>query len=330
MTNILIFDKIVLILFKIIFYEIKNSNMISSPKKFNIRYQAIFNTPNKNIIKVWLAQPLNSTTQKIKSFSISPKPQKYYKDTQGNKILYFEFKNQKNINIQMDIKVALWKNKINLTKEKFLLPSPSLKLFQQYTKNEKFLEQTPAVKNLTKKIINKNDNILNIIQSIFNFVIKNFKYCYPIEQRGVKYLNLKQLKGDCGEYSSLFVTMCRTLKIPARNSTGFVIFPKQKKIVEHGWSNVYLKPFGWLNFDTQYASLEKNTKKYFIQRNDYRIVFINGFNIPLKPSIPKNFQLNYWNKIGLPLTNNSVQTLQPIVFASKKDVKFKDKVELMP
>ncbi|MFH1326119.1 MAG: transglutaminase-like domain-containing protein, partial [Candidatus Falkowbacteria bacterium] len=174
------------------------------------------------------------------------------------------------------------------------------------------------------------DNILNIIQSIFNFVIKNFKYCYPIEQRGVKYLNLKQLKGDCGEYSSLFVTMCRTLKIPARNSTGFVIFPKQKKIVEHGWSNVYLKPFGWLNFDTQYASLEKNTKKYFIQRNDYRIVFINGFNIPLKPSIPKNFQLNYWNKIGLPLTNNSVQTLQPIVFASKKDVKFKDKVELMP
>ena len=93
--------------------------MIFSPKKFKIRYQAIFNTSNKNIIKVWLSQPLNSTTQKIESFSITPKPQNYYKDTQGNKILYFEFKNQKNINIQMDIEVILWKNKINLTKNNF-------------------------------------------------------------------------------------------------------------------------------------------------------------------------------------------------------------------
>ena len=303
--------------------------MLFSPRKFNIRYQAIFNASDKNIIRVWLSQPLNSTTQKIESFSISPKPQKHYKDTQGNKILYFEFKNQKNINIQMNIKATLWKNKINLTKENFSLPPVSLKLFQQYTKNEKFLEQTPTVKYLTKKIINKDDYILNTVQSIFNFIIKRFKYCYPVKQRGVKYLNLKQLKGDCGEYSSLFVTMCRILKIPARNNTGFVIFPKQKKIVEHGWASVYLKPFGWLNFDTQYASLEKSAKKYFAQGSDYKIIFTNGFNIPLKPTIPKNFQINYWNKLGLPLTNNSVQTLQPIVFVSKKDVEFEDKIELM-
>ncbi|MBU4332236.1 transglutaminase-like domain-containing protein [Patescibacteria group bacterium] len=242
--------------------------------------------------------------------------------------MYFEFKDQKNINIQMDIKATLWKNKINLTKEKFSLPLSSLKLFQQYTKNEKFLEQTPAVKDLTKNIIIKDGYILDTIQSVFNFIIKKFKYFYPVKQRGVKYLNLKRLKGDCGEYSSLFVAICRILKIPTRNNTGFVIFPKQKRIVKHGWASVYLKPFGWLDFDTQYASLEKNTKKYFGQRSDYRIVFTNGFNIPLKPVIPKSFQINHWNKLGLPLTNDSVQTLQPIVFASKKDVKFEDKIEL--
>lgn len=303
--------------------------LLHSAKKFNIHYQATFNNLDKNIIKVWLTQPLNSPTQKIESLLISPKPQVYYQDTQGNKILYFEFKNQGDINIQMNIKVTLLKNKINLTKEKFSLPLSSSKLFQQYTKNEKFLEQTLAVKDLTKKIIKKNDNILNTLQSIFNFVIKNFKYCYPVKQRGIKYLDLNKLEGDCGEYSSLFVTMCRILKIPARNNTGFVIFPKQRKIAEHGLAEVYLKPFGWLDFDTQYASLERNTKKYFAQRSDYRIVFTNGFNIPLKPAIPKNFLINYWNKLGLPLTNNSVQTLQPIVFASKKDIKFKDRIELI-
>ncbi len=303
--------------------------MIFSPKKFNIRYQANFNSPSKNIIRIWLAQPLNSTTQKIESFSISPKPQKYYKDTQGNKILYFEFKDSKNIIIQMDIKATLWKNKINLTRKRVLLPQVATKLFQQYTKNEKFLEQTPVIENLTKKIIDKDEPALNTIQSVFNFIMKNFKYCYPVKQRGVKHLNLRRLKGDCGEYSSLFVAMCRILKIPARNNTGFVIFPKQKKIVEHGWASVYLKQFGWLDFDTQYASLEKNTKKYFAQRSDYRIIFTNGFNIPLKPAIPKSFQINYWNKLGLPLTNNSAQTLQPIIFASKKDIKFRDEIKLM-
>ena len=304
--------------------------MIFSPKKFNIQYQAVFNTSDKNIVRVWLTQPLNSTTQKIESFSISPKPQKHYKDTQGNKILYFEFKNQKNINIQMNIEAILWKDKVNLVKKEFSLPPASSKLFQQYTKNEKFLEQTPSIKNLIKKIAGKDKYILNNIQSVFNFITKDFKYCYPVKQRGVKHLNLKRLRGDCGEYSSLFVVMCRILKIPTRNSTGFVVFPKQKKVVEHGWTSVYSKSFGWLDFDTQYASLEKNTKKYFARRSDYRMVFTNGFNIPLRPTIPKKFRINYWNKLGLPLTNNSVQTLQPIVFASKKDVKFEDKIELIP
>jgi transglutaminase-like putative cysteine protease len=303
--------------------------MIHSPKKFSIQYQATLNSFDNNIVRAWIAQPLNSKTQKIESFSVSPKPQSQYKDNQGNKILYFAFNNQKIIKIRMNVKATLLKNKIDLTKEKFSLPSASSKLYQKYTKNERFLEQTPAVKNLTQKIINDNDYVLDNIQSIFNFVIKNFKYCYPVKKRGVKYLNLNNLEGDCGEYSSLFVAMCRTLNIPARNNTGFVIFSKQKKVVEHGWASVYLKPYGWLDFDTQYASLEKNTKKYFAQRNDYRIVFTNGFNIPLKPVIPKNFLIDYWNKANLPLTNNAIQTLQPIVFASQYKIKsFRDIIDL--
>lgn len=306
------------------------NNTIHSPIKFNIRYQAIFHSPNNNIIKVWLTQPLSSITQKIETFSISPRPQKCYLDTQCNKILYFEFEGIKDINIQMDIKVILWKNKVNLIKEKISLPAYSSRLFRQYTKNEKFLEQIPAVKVLAQKIINRDSYVLKKIQSVFNFVVKNFKYCYPIRQRGVKNLNLNKLRGDCAEYSSLFVAICRILKIPARNNTGFVIFPKQKKISEHGWASAYLKPYGWLDFDTQYASLEKNAKKYFAQKSDYRIVFTSGFNIPLKPAIPKGFRINYWNELGLPLTNESVQTLQPLVFASQKDIEFKDSIELVP
>lgn len=303
--------------------------MIYSPKEFNIRYQATLYAAGESSIRVWLSQPLNFATQKIESFSISPKPQKHYKDAQGNKVLYFEFKDSKKISIQMDITATLWKNNIDVFKEDLSFPSASTKLFRRYTKNEKFLEQIAAIKDLTRKVTSEDKCIVNAIQSVFNFIVRNFRYRYPITQRGMKYVDVKRPEGDCGEYSSLFVTMCRILKIPARNNTGFVIFPRQKKVIEHGWASLYLKRLGWLDFDTQYASLEKNTNKYFGKRSDYRIVFTNGFNIPLRPNIPKDFKTDYWNRCGLPLTKSSVQTLQPMIFASKEDVKFRDSIELL-
>jgi transglutaminase-like putative cysteine protease len=304
--------------------------MIFSPQKFNIRYQANFNSPDKNIIRIWLVQPLNSITQKIESFSILPKPQKYYKDIQGNKILYFEFKDQKNFNIKMDIKVTLWKNKINLIKEKFLLPPTSSKLFQQYTKNEKFLEQTPAVKKLTHQITNKNQTILDNIFLIIQFLKRNFKYVYPVKKRGVENLNLNNLKGDCGEVGALFATMCRISGIPAINRTGYIIYyNKLNNIYEHGWVSIYLKPYGWIDVDPRGDNfLKKGRNKYLYYQKNYFLSFTSGFNLKIKPKIPSNFLFNYWNEKGLPITNTSVQILQPLVFASLKEIKFSDNIKL--
>lgn len=302
-------------------------------KIFKIEYEVLFNSPTKNNhIKIWMAKPLNSEFQKINKFSISNKPKKTYRDGQGNEILYFEFIDAKKAEIKIEIEAELWGKKSIIQNNKAVALKIYPKLIKRFLKNEKFLEQRVEIKGLVLKITKNKKNNLDKIKAIFNFIIENFKYCYPVEKRGVKYLNLNGLKGDCGEYSSLFVTMCRILKIPAKNNTGFVIFPKNKKISEHGWASVYLKPYGWLDMDTQYASLEKNKiaiKKYFAQRNDYRIIFSNGFNIPLKPNIPKKFNLKYWNKMGLPLTDNSVQTLQPIVFASKNKIRFKDNIKII-
>jgi len=301
--------------------------MKHSPKKFNIRYKAFFNSPSNNEIRAWIAQPLTFGCQKIESFSISPKPKNHYKDGQGNKILYFQFKNGGNIEIKIDFKATLWKDSFDMKKEIVLLNKD--KKLKRFLKNEEFLKQMSEIKNLMNKITKDNKSDLDKIKSIFNFIVQNFKYCYPVKQRGVEKLNLNNLKGDCGEYSSLFVTMCRMLNIPARNNTGFIISPTYKKIVEHGWASLYLKSYGWIDFDTQYASTEKGrSKKYFGQRNDYRIIFINGFNVSLKPSIPKNFNLNFWNNIGIPLKNNSAQTLQPIIFTYKNDLNFGDEIKI--
>lgn len=303
--------------------------MFHSSKDFKIKYKANMESSNKNSIRAWLAVPQNSNRQKINSFSVSPKPKKEYKDTQGNKILCFYFKDEKEIKIDLEIETTLWKEKIDLKEENFRIPNRSSEVYKRYTKSERFLEKTEDIKKLAKSITKNDDRNLSKLKFIFDHVVENFRYCYPVKKRGVKNLDLKNLKGDCGEYSSLFVAMCRSVGIPAKNQTGYVIFPKEGSVVEHGWASVYLSSEGWVDFDTQYASLENEKSSYFAKMDDHRIVFTEGFNIPLKPAIPDGFDTSYWNNLGLPLTKSSVQTLQPLVFVSKSKVNFKDSISLL-
>ena len=298
-------------------------------KKFNIQYHAQFTSETRdNRLRVWLAKPADSIYQKIDKFLVSPKPKSSYKDDQGNQILYFDFRDFRKLDLSFDISVNLYQKEINFkSKNLTLLRSKSL---QRFLKKENFLEQTTKVKKMAIEITKDKKLLYEKIEAIFNFVVSNFKYCHPVKKRGVKNLKLDRLKGDCGEYSSLLVAMLRSLNIPSRNQTGFVVYPGKKKVMEHGWASVYIRPFGWVDLDAQYASLDKkNNQKYFGQRSDFRISFVNGFNIPVRPKISSGFQAKYWRRVGLPFSSNSVQTLQPIFFVSKRKIKFRESVKLV-
>ena len=68
-----------------------------------------------------------------------------------------------------------------------------------------------------------------------------------------------------------------------------------------------LKPHGWITIDPLAENIKKKGDTYQYKQDNYFLSFTNGFNIPLKPT---------------------VQVLQPLVFVSKKAVKFEDKIEL--
>lgn len=62
-------------------------------------------------------------------------------------------------------------------------------------------------------------------------------------------------KGDCSEYSDLFVALCRAKGIPARVIEGFLITPTPDgDSPKHAWTEVYIDPGrgavpGWVPFD---------------------------------------------------------------------------------
>lgn len=303
------------------------------PKNFTIKYNAVIKSQHAdNNIKIWLVQPQNNKLQVIRGFKVNHKPKSFYY-YKGNKILYFYFKNFERIDFEFKLNATLYQQKNNIKPADFSFFKNNKNKFSQYLLPEKYREQTKEAISLVNKICSKDDNNLQKTISLFNFVVNKFEYCYPVKNRGVKNLKLSKLKGDWAEYASLFVAFCRILGLPAENQTGFVIYPKQKTVAEHGWASVYLPKYGWVDADPQYASLEKTAqsglKKYFCQRSDYRIVFSNGFNFPLKPRLTDKYKFDFWLKQSLPMSKSYVQTLQPLTFASLKEVKFKDEIELI-
>lgn len=301
--------------------------MLYSPKKFGFLYQAEFKLAADSRLKIWLSKPISSKYQKIDKFKINIRPSSIYKDEQGNSLLYFDIKQKGRISLNMSFDAVLFKEKSDIKTIKNDSFKTAPKTLRRYLKDEPSLEQTKDVKALVAKLTSEKENALEKITTFFDFVVDNFKYRCPVVKRGVKNLNLLKLRGDCGEYSSLFVAMMRSVGIPSRNITGFALSPKGI-VVEHGWAEVYLKPLGWVPIDMVYTSQEKANKKnklkYFLQHDDYRLVFCQGFNIPLKPAIPGGFSLNFWKELGLPITYDSTQILQPIIFASSNKVIFKD------
>jgi len=297
-------------------------------KKFKIFYRASVKSRNKNDVNVWTAKPKSSSFQKINKIYISQKVKSVYQERE-NKILYFEFKNKKFIDFEISIEAEL-------SKEKFILKTSNniknnqLKKFSRYLKNEKFLEQTTNIKRLTKQTTRKQESILDKIIAINKFLKKNFKYTTLVKKRGVKNLNLKNLKGDCGEVGALFVAMCRILKIPAINKTGYIIYHDEvKNIYEHGWTSVYLNNIGWIDIDPLAENIKKVKNRYIYEQKNYFLNFLNGFNIEIKPPIPKNHKTDYWKKLGLPLTKKSAQIFQPLIFSSKDKLNFKEYIKLI-
>lgn len=145
-------------------------------------------------------------------------------------------------------------------------------LYFFYTKSEPWLEQDPAIVKMANGIVSEEKTVLAKTKAIFNWVRGKMKYVYPPEKRGVLEV-IKKYEGDCGQYSALFITLCRSVGIPARQQSGFMLDAKQ--IGYHVWSEVYFKGIGWIPMDC-------TNSNGFGHLDNKRLISSLGMNIPLK------------------------------------------------
>lgn len=102
-------------------------------------------------------------------------------------------------------------------------------------------------------------------ESIHDWILKNFKY--GGETVGSRYgvqPFLEQKYGRCWDFCDLFVTLCRTAKIPARQVMGW-IYGKSG----HVWAEVYIPERGWCSIDpsTPSSGVTTDYVPFFISEN---------------------------------------------------------------
>lgn len=229
---------------------------------------------------LWSSEIKNHTNQReVENLSCSISPTDTFTETEnGNKIDYWNLssslKDGDSIIVSRKFKYTDYDYSPHIDKDivaKNWNEIPK-SIMDFYTKSEPFIEQTPEIKETSDKITSGLINPIERAHAIFNWVKDTMKYVYPPDKRGAIEA-LKTLKGDCGQYSDLFIALARSAGIPARQQSGFIFLPDSNGY--HVWSEIYLPIYGWVPVDA-------TDPDGFCHIDNKKLIASVGENIPLK------------------------------------------------
>tara|TARA_Y100000310_G_scaffold131141_1_gene130376 strand:+ start:2945 stop:4780 length:1836 start_codon:yes stop_codon:yes gene_type:complete len=126
----------------------------------------------------------------------------------------------------------------------------------QYTNEEEFIDINEDIRELATEIVEGETDLYVAVFKIGDWINKNIEYDLStltanVVQRSSWVLDNKQ--GVCDEITNLFISMLRSLNIPARFIGGVVYTNVGDYFGNHGWAEVYLEGHGWVPFDVTFG-----------------------------------------------------------------------------
>lgn len=218
--------------------------------------------PLNNFVLDIMIPPSISPIQQVLNVESNHKPTKLITDEEGNRWLRFYFHQ---INPREKITVAYKADLItrlvayDITRirgeeenvEKFYP-----EVFQKYTKPEPFLDSSNRdIANIARKYASHSP--LSKVLAFLKYIKENLVYVPQDGDYGATYAIENKL-GDCTEFSSLFVSLCRAANVPARLTTSIILSEYE----------------GWVN----------HSQAEF---------FVNGVWFPIDPTLQHDFRYLY-------------------------------------
>ena len=255
----------------------------------------------------------------VEYISIDPPPDQIVsKDIDGNTIEFWDFSNKiedgKDIVLTRRFRFKAYETAFIIDPARVEPYNTRDPVYRYYTRTQEFAELTPEVAALARRIVGDEKNPYFQARAIYTWCVNNISYVYP-PNRGIRY-SLPRRTGDCGEYSLIFVALCRAVGIPARVANGH--WCCKAKDSYHVWNEFYLPPFGWIPADATDGRTNRDSPGklagegdvyYFFGNLDSgRFISSKGTSIQLYPSPP-------WHEWGLADANRN-----PIFFQAAATV----------
>ena len=222
-------------------------SMQSNKVELDLTYDLLVLGKTYKISFVTLVPQTIPDRQTISRIYYSPKPSRIF-SRNGNQYAEFVFVNPKRyVKIKIKVKAELFEyNLMTAIKKGEKTPANNLEL-AEFLKQEKYIEKNDTRLREAAKGIEGRVEIEKVL-NIYDYVTDNMEYAI-VNNKALGAVNaLIHGKGDCTEYSDLFVALCRAKNIPARVITGYRV-DRNSTSPKHNWTEVYLQNYGWVPFD---------------------------------------------------------------------------------
>jgi transglutaminase-like putative cysteine protease len=222
-----------------------------------VRYSFILENETyqpKHNVQLWTYVPLENTPFQ-KNLQVSSGDNiDFEQDAEGNRIAHFT----------IDTIPPRGSRQIRVTAETahFSDPQPSIIDDDKHIMPQPLVESThPEITALAGKLMRDSDK--KTAKAIFNWVVGNLEYTgYLKSDRGALYA-LRNKYGDCTEFTSLFVALCRASGIPARFVAGYALRPGTAldPASYHSWAEIKLDE-KWVLVDPLNKNFAKGAENY--------------------------------------------------------------------
>jgi transglutaminase/protease-like cytokinesis protein 3 len=203
-------------------------------------------TGQTSMVRFTVLLPRTITGRQEISTKCSPNPSRVF-TRNGSRYAEFVFpKPKERFKVEVEIKGELSRYDLSTARRKSQNKITEASTLEPFLKHEKNIEKDdPQIRRIAKAM--KAQSETGLVKQIYTYVLDNMEYG-GFKEKNLGALDaLKNNKGDCSEYTALFVALCRAKEIPARVVYGYT--SEYKDTPKHAWAEVFLEKHGWVPFD---------------------------------------------------------------------------------
>jgi len=254
-------------------------------------------------IKIWVPYPAENSHQEVKDISGKNNSRIGFDPDYGNGMIHYVIKSPvaPDLTIERVYRIQRrefinkprgwpWKND-----QRSKIKEPEAGRYRAF---DGFVLITDDVQQLADAITKGKLTELDKARAIYDYLFSHMTYdkTEPGWGQGDIARVCRLWKGNCTDFHSLFIALCRASGIPAKFVIGVSISKENRGSPAgyHCWAEFYLKGRGWIPVDISEAWHDKSKYEYYFGALDAgRIEFSHGRGIKLNP-LQKGGPLNYF------------------------------------